>query len=61
MPIYFVFSFNHSFFLLFRKNSTNLECLHLKISKIELYSENDPYVDALLKDMATRSITHAGK
>lgn len=44
-----------------RKNASNLERFQLAISKKELYKENDPTVDALLKEMATRPIVHAGK
>lgn len=33
----------------------------MAISKKELYKEHDPTVDALLKEMATRPIVHAGK
>ncbi|KAL5284680.1 FAM20A family protein [Megaselia abdita] len=41
------------------KNASNLERFQFAISKKELYKENDPTVDALLKEMATRPIVHA--
>ncbi|XP_075148218.1 uncharacterized protein LOC142222136 [Haematobia irritans] len=40
------------------KNATNLEKFQLRITKRELYSENDTLVDALLKDMITLPIKH---
>lgn len=43
------------------KNATNLEKFQLRISKHELYSENDTLVDALLEDMYKLPIKHVGK
>ncbi|XP_065358685.1 uncharacterized protein LOC135952597 [Calliphora vicina] len=40
------------------KNATNLEKFQLRISKHELYSENDTLVDALLEDMHKLPIKH---
>ncbi|XP_061390681.1 extracellular serine/threonine protein CG31145, partial [Musca vetustissima] len=40
------------------KNATNLEKFQLRITKHELYSENDTLVDALLKDMIKLPIKH---
>lgn len=42
-------------------NASNLEKFQLKISQHELYEIGDPLVDAVLKDMATSSVIHAGK
>uniref|UniRef100_A0A1A9UVG6 Fam20C domain-containing protein n=1 Tax=Glossina austeni TaxID=7395 RepID=A0A1A9UVG6_GLOAU len=44
-----------------KKNATNLEKFHLKISKRELYAENEPLVEAVLKDMITLSILHVAQ
>ncbi|XP_053607676.1 extracellular serine/threonine protein CG31145 isoform X2 [Plodia interpunctella] len=40
-------------------NASNLEKFQLKIAQHELYEENEPLVDAVLKDMATSPIIHA--
>uniref|UniRef100_A0A1B0B3E2 FAM20 C-terminal domain-containing protein n=1 Tax=Glossina palpalis gambiensis TaxID=67801 RepID=A0A1B0B3E2_9MUSC len=44
-----------------KKNATNLEKFQLKISKRELYAENEPLVEAVLKDMITLSILHVAQ
>ncbi|XP_060802798.1 extracellular serine/threonine protein CG31145 [Amyelois transitella] len=40
-------------------NASNLEKFQLKIAQHELYEENEPLVNAVLKDMATSPIIHA--
>lgn len=42
-------------------NMTVLELFQLRISKLELYSEDDPLVDQLLREMATRKIAHVAQ
>ncbi|XP_057668825.1 extracellular serine/threonine protein CG31145 isoform X2 [Diorhabda carinulata] len=44
--------------LYIEKNSTTLEKFHAQISEDELYSEDSPYVDKLLREMASETITH---
>ncbi|KAM7359450.1 uncharacterized protein ACRADG_012743 [Cochliomyia hominivorax] len=43
------------------KNATNLEKFQLRISKYELYPENDTLVDALLEDMYKLPIKHVAQ
>ncbi|XP_037943793.1 extracellular serine/threonine protein CG31145-like [Teleopsis dalmanni] len=40
------------------KNASNLERFQLRISKKELYSENDTFVDAVIRDMIKLPIQH---
>lgn len=40
------------------KNATTLEKFHLQISRTELYPKDSIYVDELLRQMATQTITH---
>lgn len=40
---------------------TLLERFQLGISQLELYPKNDPLVEKLLRNMATRKIVHVGK
>lgn len=44
-----------------RENSTNLEKFHLKIKQNELYAEDEPLVDILIHEMATKPISHVRK
>jgi len=54
--------FSHIFFIFFcSANSTNLERFQLRISKKELYPEDDTLVDAVLRDMITLPIRQVGK
>lgn len=46
--------------LFFSVNASNLEKFQLKIAQHELYEEGDPLVDAVIKDMATNPVIHAG-
>lgn len=41
-------------------NASNLEKFQLKIAQHELYEDGDPLVDAVLRDMVTLPILHAG-
>lgn len=41
-------------------NASNLEKFQLKIAQHELYEDGDPVVDAVLRDMVTLPILHAG-
>lgn len=41
-------------------NASNLEKFQLKIAQHELYEDGEPLVEALLKDMATQPVLHAG-
>lgn len=40
---------------------TNWEKFHLSIQQNALYKEDDPNIEALLRDMATSQIVHVGK
>lgn len=42
-------------------NASNLEKFQLKIAQHELYEDSEPLVEAVLQDMATLPILHAGK
>lgn len=42
-------------------NASNLEKFQLRIAQHELYEEGEELVDALLKDMTTLPILHAGE
>lgn len=42
-------------------NASNLEKFQLKIAQHELYEDGEPLVEAVLQDMATLPILHAGK
>lgn len=46
---------------MYRENSTNLEKFHLKIKADELYAEDEPLVNILLHEMATKPILHVRK
>ncbi|XP_030749815.1 extracellular serine/threonine protein CG31145 [Sitophilus oryzae] len=47
--------------IIIEKNSTTLEQFHAQISQHELYAENTPLVDQLLKDMRTEPIVHVAQ
>lgn len=42
-------------------NASNLEKFQLKIAQHELYEDSETLVEAVLQDMATLPILHAGK
>lgn len=43
------------------KNLTNLAKFHLRIRKNELYTVDEPLVDILMHDMATKPILHVSE
>lgn len=48
-------------FLNFRQNATSLYVFHSRISKREMYPENDTYVPLILKNMSKSPIVSVGK
>lgn len=49
-----------NFGFIFSVNASNLEKFQLKIAQHELYEDGEPLVGAVLQDMATEQILHAG-
>lgn len=43
------------------ENSTTLEKFHLRIKQYELYAEDEPLINVLLHEMATKPIVHVSK
>lgn len=48
-------------YLIFSENTTISDKFNYEIKQNELYAEDSETIDALIQEMATRSIAHVGK